>query len=154
MPAIPAQAQATVLHFSSTQTVTFAAPLEGCLPEDLVGTVVLTETSTGQIVDTGKSVFVVHGVNAYDYGLDLPDGRYVQSGLDRDLYAFVANPPRSTFNLVTQDQRTIFAAAGTPVGTLSIHAGLHVTFDDINGNETPDSGEVAAEFDYFNLSCG
>ncbi len=142
------------MRFSGTQTDTFTAPLEGCLSDDLVGTVILTETSTGQVVDTGQNVFVVHGVNTYDYLLDLPDGRYVESGLDRDLYAFVANPPHSIFNLVSQDQRTIFGADDSPIGTLSIHAGYHVTYDDINGNGTPDPGEIAVEFDYFHLKCG
>ncbi len=115
-PDIPVRAQAAIVRFSGTQTETFTAPLEGCLPDDLVGTVALTETSSGQVVDTGNNVLVVHGVNAYDYRLDLPDGRYGAEGArPRYLYAYVANPPRSIFNLVTQDQRTIFAAEGTPV---------------------------------------
>lgn len=149
-----ARAQATVFSFSDTHTETFTAPLEGCLPADLVGTVTLTETSTGQVVDTGHNVFTVHGVDAFDYRLDLPDGMYVQSGLNRDLFAFVANPPLTVFNVVTQDFRTIYAADGTPVGTLSIHAGSHITYTDLNGNFTPDPGEITAQFEYFHLRCG
>jgi hypothetical protein len=149
----PAQAEATVTRFSGTQTETFAAPLEGCLPEDLVGTVTLTETFYGQTVDTGK-VFTFHGVNEFDYRLDLPDGSYVQSGLNRDRITFVANPPHTVFNVVTQDLRTIYAADGSEVGTLSIHAGMHLTYTDLNGNQTPDPGEIAAEFEYFRLRCG
>jgi hypothetical protein len=37
VPAGLAQAQATVFRFEVIQTSTFDAPLEGCLPEDLVG---------------------------------------------------------------------------------------------------------------------
>lgn len=154
----PVQAQATVSRFFGTNTDTFTASLEGCLPEGLVGTVTITETSTGQVVDTGTNVFLVHGLNVYDYHLDLPDGRYVQSWLNRDLYTFaltfVTNPPHSVYNVVTQDLRTIYAADGTPVGTLSIHAGFHITFTDLNGNDEPDPGEIATQFDYFHLRCG
>jgi hypothetical protein len=154
LPAGLAQAQATVFRFSETHTETFTAPLEGCLSGDLVGTVTLTETSTGQVVDTGR-VFSVRGVNEYDVRLLLPDGRYVQSGLiDRDRYVFVANPPLTVYNLVIQDFRTIYAADGTPIGTLSIHAGMHLTYRDLNGNGMPDPGEITAQFEYFRLRCG
>jgi len=154
LPAGAAQAQATVFRFSDTHTETFSSPLEGCLPEDLVGTVTLTETATGQVVDTG-TVFTVRGVNEFDVRVEFPDGRYVQSGrINRDRYIFVANPPLTVQNVVIQDFRTIYAADGTPLGTLSIHAGFHITFRDLNGNEMPDPGEVSAEVGYFRLRCG
>ncbi len=146
LSATSAHAGATVDRFFGQQTDTFTAPLEGCLPEDQVGTVILTETSTGQRVDTGAGTVTVHGVNVYDYHLDLPDGRYVQSWLNRDHYTSLDNPPHSVFNVVTQDLRTIYAADGTPVGTLSIHAGYHITYSDLNG--------IATEFEYFHLRCG
>jgi hypothetical protein len=153
IPAGAAQAQATVFRFLDTHTETFTAPLEGCLSGDLIGTVTLTETSTGQVVDTG-GVFTVRGVNEYDARLVLPDGMYVQSGLNRDRYIFVANPPLTVYNVVIQDFRTIYAADGTPIGTLSIHAGMHITYRDLNGNGMPDPGEITAQFEYFRLSCG
>ena len=153
VPVGAAQAQATVMRFFETHTEEITTPLEGCLPEDLVGTGTLTETSTGQVVDTGK-VFTVRGVNEYDLHLVFPDGSYVQSGLNRDRYVFVANSPLTVFNLVTQDFRTIYAADGTPIGTLSIHAGMHITYRDLNGNGMPDPGEITAEFEYFRLRCG
>ena len=149
-----AQAEATVSRFSGTHTETFTAPLEGCLPEDLVGTVTLTETFYGQAVDTGNNVFTGHVVNEFDYRLDLPDGSYVQSGLNRDLVTFAFSGSHTVQNVVTQDLRTIYAADGTPTGTLSIHAGGHITYNDLNGNFTPDPGEIAAEFGYFRLRCG
>ena len=154
MSAAPAQAQATLFRFSFTHTETFTAPLEGCLPQDLEGTVTLTETSTGQVVETPHNVVTIHGVDEFEYRLELPDGMFVESGLNRDHFLFVANPPHTVINVVTQDFRTIYAADGTPVGTLSIHAGSHVTFTDLNGNFEPDPGEIAAEFEYFRLRCG
>jgi hypothetical protein len=153
LPAGLAHAQATVVRFSESHTQELTTALEGCLPEDLVGTGTLTETSTGQVVDTGK-VLTVRGVNEYDLHLVFPDGRYVQSGLSRDRYVFVANSPLTVYNAVTQDFRTIYAADGTPIGTLSIHAGVHVTYRDLNGNDMPDPGEITAEFEYFRLRCG
>jgi hypothetical protein len=154
LPAGLAQAQATVFRFFDTHTEDITTSLEGCLPEDLVGTGTLTETSTGQVVDTGK-VFTVRGLNEYDVRLVLPYGRYVQSGpINRDRYVFVANPPLTVYNLVIQDFRTIYATDGTPIGTLTVHAGMHITFRDLNGNGMPDPGEITAQFEYFRLRCG
>jgi len=154
IPAGAAQARATVFSFSDTHTETFSAPLEGCLPADLVGSVTLTETTTGQVVDTGKNVFAVHGVSAFDYHADFPNGIYVQSGLNRDIFTFVANPPLTVSTRTTQDLRTIYAADGTPIGTLSIHETIHITFQDTNGNGQPDPSEITVQFDRFRLLCG
>ena len=154
IPAGAAQAEATVFSFSDSHTETFTGPLEDCLLPDLIGTATLTETATGHVVDTGKNVFTVHGVNAYDLHVDFPNGIYVQSGLNRDIYTFVANPPLTVFNTATQEFRTIYAADGTPIGTLTIHGGFHITFQDTNGNGEPDPGEITAQFDHFRLSCG
>jgi hypothetical protein len=154
IPAGAAQAQATVFRFTiGPQTETFQAPLEGCLPPDLIGDVTQTETTTGQVVDTGK-VVNVHGVTAYDYHADFPNGMYAQSGLNRDIFTFHANPPLTVNSDATQDFRTIYAADGTPIGTLSIHETIHVTFRDTNGNGAPDPGEISVQFDHFRLRCG
>jgi hypothetical protein len=105
------------------------------------------------VVDTGK-VFTVHGVSAYDYHADFPNGMYVQSGLNRDIFSFVANPPLTVNTVADQDFRTIYAADGTPIGTLSIHETIHITFRDTNGNGAPDPGEISVQFDHFRLRCG
>jgi hypothetical protein len=55
---------------------------------------------------------------------------------------------------VARDLRTIYAADGTPMGTLSIHAGSHTAYDDLNGNGIPEPGEISAQFDNFHLRCG
>lgn len=154
LPAGAAQAEAIVFRFSETHPETLTAPLEGCLPGDPVATWTLTETATGQVVDTG-TVFTIRGVNEFDNRVELPDGMYLESGrIDRDRYIFVANSPLTVFNIVTQEQRTIYAADGTPLGTMSIHAGYHITFRDLNGNEMPDPGEISAEHGYFRVHCG
>lgn len=144
---------AEVVRFSGTQTETVTTPLEGCLPDDLVGTATITETSTGQVVDTGDAVFVVSGVNVYGAHLELPDGLSVQSWLDRDRYVLVVNPPLSVYNVVTQDLRTIYADDGSPIGSLSIHAGYHVTYIDLDGDEAPEPSEITTELEHFRLRC-
>ena len=154
IPAGAAQAQATVSRFTiGPDTETFQAPLEGCLPADLIGNVTQTETTTVQVVDTGK-VFTVHGVDVFDYHADFPNGMYVQSWLSRDIFSFVANPPLTVNSDATQDFRTIYAADGTPIGKLSINENFHVTFRDTNGNGEPDPGEISVQFDHFRLRCG
>jgi hypothetical protein len=45
------------------------------------------------VVDTGKKSLSVHGVSTFDYHGDFPNGIYVQSGLNRDIFTFVANRP-------------------------------------------------------------
>jgi hypothetical protein len=152
LPVGAAQAQATVFRFSVTHTEQITDPPTGC-PPDLVATGTLTETATGQVVDTG-GVFTVRGVDEFDLHLVFSDGSYVQSGINRDRYVFVANSPLTVFNQVTQEFRTIYAADGTPIGTLSIHGGVHITYRDLNGNGMPDPGEITAQFDYFRLRCG
>ena len=148
-----AQAQATIFQFSFTHTDTFTAPLEGCLPADLVGTSTLTETTTGQAVFTGQNVFTVHAVNTYDEHTDLPNGMYVQSWLNREHITFIANPPLTIFTSAGQDFRTIYAADGTPVGTLAINEVIHMTYNDLNGNGMPDPGEITVNLDHFRLRC-
>jgi hypothetical protein len=86
IPAGAVQAQATVFRFSDTHTETFTGPLKGCLPPDLIGTATLTETTTGQVVDTGKNVFTLHGDNTYYYHGDYPNRIYDQTGLTRDIF--------------------------------------------------------------------
>jgi hypothetical protein len=154
IPAIPAHAEATLFRFAETHTETFTTPFF-CLPQDLVGTVTLTETSTALVVDPGANVFSVRGLNEFDTHLALPDGSYVQSGRpNRDRYVFIANAPHTVFNQVSQDKETIFDADGKPIGSVSIHAGFHVTYNDANGNDRPDPGEVSSEFDYLHFHCG
>jgi hypothetical protein len=152
-PITPANAGAIIDRESSSQTETFQAPLEFCLPQDLIGQVTITETSTSQSVQAVSGVFTIRFVNEYNYRIVFPDDRYVQSGINRDLAVFVASPSHSVLNLVTQDFRTIYAADGTPVGRLSVHAVFHVTFNDLNGNSQVDEGELKAAIDKFDLRC-
>jgi hypothetical protein len=49
---------------------------------------------------------------------------------------------------------TIFTADGTAIGTFTIRAGFHITYNDVNGNDEPDPGEITSEFEYLRINCG
>jgi hypothetical protein len=155
IPAGAVHAKATVFRFTfGPNTETFTGPLEGCLSPDLIGTATLTETTTGHVADTGHNAYNIHGVTTYDYHGDFPNGVYVQSGLNRDIFSIHVKFPHTAIHVTTQDLRTIYAADGTPIGTLSIHENSLVKFEDTNENGQPDPGEITFAFDHFRLHCG
>lgn len=143
-PVAPAQAEAVVERESSTRTFSFTAS-DFCFPEDLIGHASLTETNTGQLVTTPGGVFTVHGVDEFEWLIVFPDGRYVRSGINRDRFAFVASPSSTVFTRVTQDFRTVYAADGTPIGSVMVHGVFHFTMRD---------GELTASVEKFHVRCG
>ncbi len=151
--ASPAQARAEVTHFTETNTFTFTGPSDFCLPEDQIGTVTITEVSTGQVTNTGHGVFQVHGVDTFDVRQEFPDGSFVQSTKDRDLFSFRVNGIHVVSHVVTLDLRPIYDAAGEQIGKISVHAVSQVSSYDLNDNGVPDPGEVKAEFEKFRVTC-
>jgi hypothetical protein len=152
LTASPARAAAVLTQFSFSQTDVFPVSGYFCLPNG-VGTGTQTETSTGQIVDTGSGVFTFHGISTYDLHIDFPDGTYVQSGINREHDSFVFDAPLTVSTAASQDFETIYNAHGQPVGRIEIHEVSHVTYADLNGNGQPDAGEVTVQFDRFRLRC-
>ena len=71
-----AQAQANVFRFEFQEPLTGSTALPECLPPDLVGTQTGTETTVGQVTETGRT-FQVHGTTTLEYRVVFPDGRYV-----------------------------------------------------------------------------
>ncbi|MGW4161335.1 hypothetical protein [Streptomyces sp. NPDC004788] len=151
----PAHAEQVVVdHFDETHTQTYDAPLEGCLPADLVGSVTLTEHSVGKVVRAGRAL-VVTGLNNVDFRMTLPDGRTVRSDVDYDRFNVVLTAPHHTVESTdTLDERTIRAADGTPVGTLTIKERRRIVYEDANLNGMPDPGEVTVDHTSFRLACG
>ncbi|MEU2234801.1 hypothetical protein ACH4A8_07100 [Streptomyces vietnamensis] len=141
--------------FDLTRTDTFTAPLEGCLPADLLGTATVTEHSVGRFVRT-PGAMVLKGTNYFDFRMTFPDGRYVTSGVDEErIRAVFTDPGRVTVaKMESQDERTIHAPDGTPIGTLSIQETYDAVFTDANGNGEPDPGEITTEHHRFTLTCG
>jgi hypothetical protein len=151
VPAGMAHAQATVFRFESQEQLTGTTALPECLPPDLVGTQTGTETTVGQVTDTGHS-FQVHGTNTLEYEVVFPDGRYVV-GTAVEHFSFIAKAPLTVNTVTIQEQRTIYSAEGQPIGEVVIHAVSHVTFRDANGNGEPDPGEITAGVDRFFFTC-
>src|SRR2546421_8695710 len=76
VPAGIAQAQATVFRFETQEPLPDSTALPECLTPDLIGTQTDTETTIGQVTDTGHT-FQVDGTTTLDYRVVFPDGRYV-----------------------------------------------------------------------------
>jgi len=152
-PIAPAEAGAEVTRFSETNRFTFTGPSDFCLPMDQLGAVTITEVVTGQVTDTGHGVFQVHGVDTFDVRQEFPDGTFIQSTKDRDLFSFRVNGTHVVSHVVTLDLRPIYDAAGNQIGKISVHAVSQVSSYDLNDNGVLDPGEVKAEFEKFRVTC-
>jgi hypothetical protein len=151
LPAGLAHAQATVFRFEFQQPLTGTTALPECLPPELVGTQTGTESTVGQVTDTGHS-FQVHGTTTLEYQVVFPDGRHV-AGTAVEHFSFIANAPQTVTTTTIQERRTIYSAEGQPIGEVFIYAVSHVTFRDTNGNGEPDPGEISANVDRFFFTC-
>lgn len=87
--------------------------LRECL-DDTVGSQVGTETTTGQVVDTGRTVHV-SGTTTLTYTVTFSDGRYV-TGSAVEHFSFNANGPLTVSTSAIIEPRTIFSAEGEPSG--------------------------------------
>jgi hypothetical protein len=146
-----AQAQAIVDRFEFQVPLPESTALPECLSSDLVGAQTGTETTVGQVVDTGGS-FHVHATTTLEYRVVFPDGRFVV-GTAVEHISFNANAPQTVNTTTIQEQRTIYSAEGQPVGEVVIHAVSHLTFRDANDNGEPDPGEITASVDRFFFTC-
>ena len=124
-----------------------------CLPDTLLGTVTTQEISSGKVIETSSGSLAFRGVDDFSYRIDFSDGSYVQSGIDRDLIAFVENPSGAIFNRVSQTFQTIYASDGSVVGKLEVHAQFHMSWRDANRDGVPEDGEFATQVDSFRLLC-
>ncbi|XIE81504.1 hypothetical protein AB6O49_33810 [Streptomyces sp. SBR177] len=151
----PARADSVVIDtIDETTTESGEGPLEGCLPPDVIGRFTVVEHTVARVVRTDGAA-VIKGVNSYDFHMDLPDGRYVQSGTNYERFKVVLTRPYHTvLSTVSEDERTIYAADGTPVGTLTISERKKVVFTDADRDGEPDPGEITVEHVRFDLTCG
>lgn len=146
-------AQATTNKFYSVTPVTGTTPLPECTQSDVVGTLSLTNTvrGTSTVTDTG---FHLEGSETEAYRVDFPDGSYV-IGVAISRFNFNATPSGVTsFTTASREPRTIYNAAGEPVGTVFIHYLSHITYQDVNGNGSPDDGEITSSVEKFFFTCG
>jgi hypothetical protein len=151
LPAGIAHAQATVFRFEFQELLPESTSLPECLPPDLAGTQTGTETTVGQVTETGRT-FHVHGTTTAEYRVVFPDGRYVD-GTAVEHFSFNVNGPQTTSTTAIQEPRTIYSADGQPIGRVFIHALSHITFRDANGNGAPDPGEISSSVERFFFTC-
>ena len=123
--------------------------------EGVVGTISGTETIDGRFTENGPPAFGFHasGSTVDDYRVDFPDGRYVV-GVGSARFSFNATARQHITDTNTgRDRATVYAANGQPIGPLTIHATYHVTYNDANGNNEPDPGELTTSVDRLRASC-
>jgi hypothetical protein len=148
-----AHARATRVPIDVTSPLSGTTALPECLPADLVGTLSGTERTVGTIVFT-DTVAHAQATTTLDYRVDFPDGSYVV-GTSTEHFTFASKadtPLVSTTTLV--EPRTVYDAAGNPIGTALLHFHGHITVFDANGDGdfTPD--EVVTNYDQFFWTCG
>lgn len=143
-PAGLATASATVIRFSFSVSETFADSPPECMPVVKTGVTNATETVSGQRIETDNG-FVVQGSSTFVYRTDFSDGSYL-SGSARSHFSFIANGSHTIQTDVVREPRTIYAADGTAIGSVMIHALSHTTTDDVTGVTT-------AAIDKFFFTC-
>jgi hypothetical protein len=144
---------AVVTRFAFASTETFQGALPECFLPDLVGTNVATDTVTGQTVETARGMFQVSGTDVFYYRVDFPNGMNA-FGTSTSHFSFIANPNGVTvFTQVGKEPRTVYAADGTVVAEVVIHAGSHITYRDMNAGGIPQPGEISSNIDRFFFTC-
>jgi len=123
--------------------------------DGVIGTITGTYTLSGHIVNS-PDVFHFTATETLDYRIDFSDGRYVIGGFAKhlvDLSNAQSGIQRVVKTEVVQERATVYAADGSPIGTVTVSQTIHTTFADLNQNHQIDPGEITASVDHFRLSC-
>jgi hypothetical protein len=122
---------------------------------DVTGTITGTYTLSGHVVNA-PDVFHFTHTETLDYRIDFSDGRYVIGGFANHLVD-ISNAQSGIQRVVQteagQERATVYAADGSPIGTVTVSQTTHTTFADLNQNHQLDPGEITASVDRFRLSC-
>ena len=125
-------------------------PCSGGEPVTMTG----TSTQRGHFTEIDSRHISVQGSNTSEYRADFPDGRYAL-GNETDHFSFGFNlrRPVATDTSAQQEEATLYAADGQPIGTITVHVIHHVTFTDENGNFEPDPGEFTSSVHRIRIRC-
>jgi hypothetical protein len=133
----------------SSETLTDYPCFDG-IPVTMTG----TGTSDGHFTEVDSRHFSVHGTDTFDYHVDLGDGRYaIGQVIEHFGFRLNMNRPRTTDTGTQQELATVYAADGQPIGMITVHVTIHVTYTDLNGNFEPDPGEITVSFDRLRIRC-
>jgi hypothetical protein len=150
-----AQARAVQESFEFHETLSGTTALPECLPADLIGVMSGTEDTFLTILETDATI-QARAPTRLNYRVDFPDGSFV-IGTATEHFTISTrrtdNPLVSTTTIV--EPRTIYDAAGNPIGTAFLHFHGHITAFDANHNGTfePELGEVTTNFDQLKFTC-
>ena len=140
----PAPASAIVTRFTFSTTETFADAPPECMPVVKSGVTTATTIGAGQVTQTANG-FAVHLKGVFSYRTDFSDGSYL-IGSATGPETFIGTNSRLVHNDVVHESRTIYAADGTPTGTVMIHFLNHITVDAV-------TGEASASIERFFFTC-
>jgi hypothetical protein len=118
-----------------------------CLGPGASGTITATETVAGRFTENGPPTlgFHFHGTSTLDYRIDYVDGRYVLGTAVEHFDENAAGRLRTfTTTKATQDYGTLYGSDGQPLGRVTIHAIVHLTYRD---------GEITASVDRSRVTC-
>ena len=140
----PASASAVVTPFYFTNPESFADAPPECMTEVKTGVTNAVDTVSGLVIENQSGV-TVSGSETFVYRTDFPDGSYL-TGSSAGHFTFTAHGTITTFTQSGVEPRTVYAADGTPIGTVMIHAVTHVTAD-------AETGAVIGSVDRFFFTC-
>jgi hypothetical protein len=123
--------------------------------EGLTGTITGTYTQDGHFINA-PDVFHFTSTETLDYRIAFSDGRYVVGGFAKHLVD-ISNAQSGIQRVVKteagHERATVYAADGSPTGTVTVSQTTHTTIADLNDNHQIDPGEITASVDRFGLTC-
>ena len=131
-----------------SDTITNFPCAEGT-PVLMTGTLI----TAGHFTDAGRHLSF-HGTNTIDYRVELGDGRHaIGQVIDHFNFTFNLLQTRSVVTSAQQEDATVYAADGQPIGTITVRVTHHVMWSDVDGNFEPDPDEITSEVDRFKVTC-
>jgi hypothetical protein len=126
-----------------------------CFP-GMTRTITATDTVSGHY-NNAPAFFHFEGTETFDYRINFADGRYVIGGWTAH-FAEEANAESGTVHQLdsgaTHERATVYAADGSPSGTVTVFSNFHTAWTDSNHDGHPDPGEIRAIVDHVRVTCG
>jgi hypothetical protein len=121
----------------------------------MTGTVTGTDTLSGRY-NNAPDFFHFEATHTLDYRIDFTDGRYVIGTFGAHLTETAnaeSGAVRQKDTEAGQGRATVYAADGSPTGTVAISSTFHTTWNDNDADRQVDPGEITASVDRFRATC-
>lgn len=123
--------------------------------DGVAGTITGTDTISGRY-NNAPDFFHFEASETFDYRIDFTDGRSAIGGFGAH-FTETANAESGTVRQrdteAGQEHATIYAADGSPTGTVTVSGTFHSRWTDLNQNHQVDPGEVTTSIDRFRVTC-